>query len=68
MWEVGHRLGTLENKSLFIQGFFNEMFDFCEAVLESRPLRTCGLDFALHLMQVYEAALIRGGETITIPE
>ena len=66
VWEVGHRLGTLENKALFIQGFFNELLDFCQAVLESRPLATCGLEFALHLMRVYEAALVSSGEAVAV--
>jgi predicted dehydrogenase len=68
VWDVEHRLATLENKALFIQGVFDELFDFCMAVLDRRPLRTTGLEFALHVMQIYEAALLSDGQPIEIAE
>lgn len=66
VWEIEHRLATLENKALFVQGVFDELFDFCEAILTPRPLRTGSLEFALHLMEVYEAGLTSGGSTVQI--
>ena len=65
-WEVGHRLATLENKALFIQGMVPELLDFCQAVLDARPLATCDLEFALHLMRVYEAALLSAGRPVVV--
>jgi len=68
VWEVVNTLSTLENKSLFVQGIFNELLDFTGAVLESRALRTCDLEFTLHLMRVYEAVLTSGGKTVAVLE
>lgn len=66
VWEVTHALATLENKALFVQGFFNELLDFCEAALTGRPLRTADLAFALQVMRVYEAALRSGRERVVL--
>jgi predicted dehydrogenase len=66
IWEVNHCLATLENKALFVQGIFDELLDFCQAVLERRPLRVGTLEFALHVMQVYEAALCSRGNPVAI--
>ena len=65
-WEPRHSLATLENKALFVQGIFDELLDFCMAILEQRPLRTANLEFALHLMRVYEASLISTGEPVAV--
>ena len=62
VWEPRHSLATLENKALFVHGIFDELLDFCQAIVDKRPLRTANLEFALHLMQVYEASLLSGGE------
>src|SRR5258708_39658902 len=66
VWEVNHCLATLENKALFVQGIFDELLDFCQAVLENRPLRIGNLESALHVMQVYEAALCSRGNPVAI--
>ncbi|MGH2347630.1 MAG: Gfo/Idh/MocA family protein, partial [Chloroflexota bacterium] len=68
VWEIEHRLATLENKALFIQGVFDELFDFCLAVLDRRPLRTTDLEFALHIMRIYEAALVSEGQPVEIEQ
>ncbi len=65
-WEANHNLATLENNAIFVQGIFDELLDFCSAVLESRKLRIADLEFALHVMQVYEAALCSDGEPVTL--
>jgi predicted dehydrogenase len=62
LWRPQNSLGTLENKALFTQGMFEEMRHFCECVLEDRAPRRGSLEFALHLMRVYEAILVSGGE------
>lgn len=68
VWEPQNHLGTLENKSLFTQGTYGEMKYFCDCVLERRPAERGSLEFALHLMKVYEAALLSNGETIAISD
>ena len=66
-WEPQNTVATLENKTLFTQGFWNEMKYFCDCVLESREASICSLEFALHLVQVHEAALLSEGNRV-IPE
>jgi predicted dehydrogenase len=65
-WEVSHMLATLENKSLFIQGFSNELLDFCTAILGNTPLRIGDLEFARQIMGVYEAALLSDGNPVAL--
>ena len=45
----------LENKGLFIQGFYQEMRYFCDCILEGKPAEQGSLEFALEVMKVYEA-------------
>ncbi len=66
VWEAEHRLATLENSGLFVQGMYDELLDFCGAVLDKRPLRTCDLDFALQVMRVYEAGLRSAGDEVLL--
>jgi predicted dehydrogenase len=66
VWEASHRQSTLENKAIFIQGIFDELLDFCDAVLEGRQPAIGTLEFALHVMQVYEAGLLSEGQPVTI--
>ena len=66
-WEPQNTLATLENKALFTQGFWNEMNYFCDCILENRKASICSLEFALHLMQVHEAALLSEGNRV-VPE
>ena len=66
VWEVNHTLATLENKALFVQGIFDELLDFCQAILEKRAMHVGNLEFALHVMQVYEAGLYSRGNPVTI--
>ncbi|MCH2663420.1 Gfo/Idh/MocA family oxidoreductase [bacterium] len=66
VWEPWDTLGTLENKALFTQGFYDEMRYFCDCVLERKPAKIGSLEFALQVMKVYEAALVSGGSTVTL--
>lgn len=71
VWEPQTMLGTLENKSAFVQGTYEELRVFCELVLGERKARrgraepSC-LEFAHHLMEVYEAALLSQGERVPV--
>ena len=66
VWEPQNTLATLENKSLFTQGFYNEMRYFCDCVLEGQPAQQGSLEFALSLMRTYEAALLSEGSRIAL--
>lgn len=66
VWEANHCLATLENKAIFVQGIYNELMDFCEAVLEEHQPEIGTLEFALHVMQVYEAGLVSAGTPVAI--
>lgn len=68
VWEANHCLATLENKAIFVQGIYNELMDFCAAVLEGRQPEIGTLEFALHVMQVYEAGLVSAGSPVAIEE
>ena len=65
-WEVSHMLATLENKALFIQGFYNELLDFCTAIQGGTPLQIADLEFARQVMGVYEAALLSDGDAVAL--
>lgn len=66
VWEPQFSLGTLENKGLFTQGFYQEMRYFCDCILEGKPAEQGSLEFALEVMQVYEAGLRSEGETVAV--
>lgn len=66
VWEPQDTLGTLENKALFTQGFYDEMRYFCDCVLSDRIAERGSLEFALSVMKVYEAALVSGGKRIEL--
>jgi predicted dehydrogenase len=66
-WEASHMLATLECDKLFLQGMYQSLMEFCQAILEKRALRSGHLEMALHLMEIYEAALKSQGDAVTIP-
>ena len=64
VWEPQNNVSTLENKALFTQGIYNEMRYFCDQVLAGEPAATGSLEFALEVMQVYEAGLLSNGDRV----
>ncbi len=66
VWEPQNSLGTLENKGLFIQGFYQEMRYFCDCILEGKPAEQGSLEFALEVMKVYEAGLRSEGDPVSV--
>ncbi|MCA9877810.1 MAG: Gfo/Idh/MocA family oxidoreductase, partial [Thermomicrobiales bacterium] len=62
VWESSNAQGTLENTSFVVQGMLAELRDFCEAVAQRRQPALGTLEFALQVMQVYEAAMLSQGE------
>ena len=65
-WEPQNNTATLENKALFTQGFVPEMLYFCKCVLEDKTPERGTLEFALHVMRVYEAGFLSEGQRIEI--
>ncbi len=66
VWQPQNSLATLENKALFTQGFYGEMMHFCESILEDKPPKFGDLEFTLHVMRVYEAALLSAGQPVKV--
>ena len=52
--------------ALFTQGIYAEMRYFCDCVLEGVEPKRGSLEFALHLMTLYEAALLSNGDRVVI--
>jgi hypothetical protein len=67
IWEPQRTLGTLENKSDFTHGMHGELMHFCEHALAGTPATRGTLEFALHVMQIYEATLVSNGDVIELP-
>ena len=66
VWRPQNAFATLENKALFTQGFYEEMRYFCDSALSGKATELGSLEFARHLMQVYEAAMISEGSRIPL--
>jgi predicted dehydrogenase len=66
VWEPQNALSTLENMALFTQGIYAEMRYFCDCALDGVAATRGSLEFALHLMALYEAALLSGGDRVPI--
>lgn len=66
VWEPQNNVSTLENKALFTQGIYNEMRYFCDRVLMGEPAVKGSLEFALEVMQVYEAGMLSDGARVTV--
>ena len=66
VWQPQNALSTLENMALFTQGVYAEMRYFCDCVVEGTEATRGSLEFARHVMALYEAALVSHGERVTI--
>ena len=66
VWEPQNNISTLENKALFTQGIYNEMRYFCDCVQNGEAAVTGSLEFALEVMQVYEAGLLSRGDRVAL--
>jgi len=49
-----------------VQGMYDELHDFCEAVFADRQPSVGTLEFALQVMRVYEAALLSHGQPVAV--
>jgi len=66
IWEPQNNLATLENKALFVQGFYDELLHFLECILHNRTPEAGTLEFARDIMKVYEGALLSEGQPVEI--
>jgi predicted dehydrogenase len=66
VWEPQNREGTLENKAIFTQGIYNEMFYFCTQALAGKLADKGSLEFTLQVLKIYEAGLLSKGDRITL--
>lgn len=65
-WEAQDGMNTLENKAVVTQGMYGELKYFLDCVLEERQPEVSGLEFARHVMQVFEAAVLSDDDLIDI--
>ena len=65
-WEPEFSLGQLYNKSLFIQGFYGEITEFANAILENRAPAKGTLAQARQVTQVFEAFAHGPGQVIAL--
>lgn len=66
VWRTANHLASLESSAMAVQGMYDELLDFCAAVLDDRPLRTGDLGFAADVMRIYEAAIVSDGQPIDV--
>lgn len=66
VWEVQNRVATLDNKALFLQGFVDELRRFFDAISTGEQPWEGSLEFADHLMRIYEAALASDDRAVAV--
>ena len=66
VWRPEFSLGQLYNKGLFVLGYYNELSEFCAAVLEGRPPAKGTLEQAWQATRVFEAFVEGPGTTIDL--
>ena len=55
IWEPEFSLGQLYNKGIFLLGYYNEINEFANAVLENRLVDRGGLSDAMKVTRIFEA-------------
>ncbi|MEH2492674.1 Gfo/Idh/MocA family protein [Bradyrhizobium sp. AZCC 2230] len=66
VWECQDSMNTLENKAVFSQGLSFSIQHFLDSVINMQVAAIGTLEFALHLTQIYEAALLSSGDKVTL--
>lgn len=67
-WEPEFSLGNLYTKGLFLLGYYNEVNEFAQSVLENRAPRKGTLEQAWQITRIFEAFAEGPGRTIALPE
>jgi len=68
VYQPQHTLSTLENKAIFLQGFFGELDHFVGACLNDTPPTRGTLELARTVMECYEAGLLSQGQPIRLDD
>jgi predicted dehydrogenase len=66
VWEPQNCLATPENQPLITQGIVGSMDYFCQCVRSRSAAQRGSLEFALQVMQVYEAAFRSTGQRVKV--
>ena len=67
-WEPEFSLGQMYNKGICLVGYFHELGEFVDAILEERALRHADLDDAIAITAVFEAIVEGGcGRALDVP-
>ncbi len=65
-WEPEFTLGQLYNKGLFLLGYFGEINEFANAVLENRPVQRGTLEQAWQVTRMFEVMVEGPGRVIDL--
>jgi len=68
VWEPQDTFNTLENRSEFTQGLYDELRYFLECVLKNVPPQLGHLEFARQVAAVHQAALLSDNQEIDIKD
>lgn len=55
VWEPEFSLGNLYNKGIFLLGYYNEIYYFCDAVLNNKEIEIGGIDDVEEGIKIYQA-------------
>ena len=66
VWEPEFSLGQLYNKALFLLGYYGEVTEFANAILEKRKIVKAHLDHAIQATRIFEAFAEGPGKTIVL--
>ncbi len=66
VWQPEFSLGQLYNKGIFLLGYYGEVTEFANAILENRPLDRCHLTHAWQVTRIFEAFSHGAGKVIEI--
>jgi predicted dehydrogenase len=66
VWEPEFSLGQLYNKGLFLLGYWGEINEFAQAILQRRPLAKATLDDAWNVTRLFEAFAQGPGRLISL--
>ena len=55
VWEPELSLGQLYNKGLFILGYYKEIEDFSQSIINNKPILKAGIEDAINATSIFEA-------------
>lgn len=67
-WVIDNYSGQPFNMHLFSQGYAPEIIDFCQRVLDDRPIAVAGLGDAWHITRLFEALQAADGAVVDLDD